>query len=333
MVPNNSIVFLLLVLCSVRLITIGGGGVEATVAVSKNGSDLECSTWFVPVMSSGESSYCGKDISGKVRCNNASHEIAILPGYCMSHDVDLNQTVLGGCLYTETYYVDPSLSQYGYIHPKLSSIRQLKLCYTGIGFEDCKALSELLANSKHAEVLDIGLNKLSPDSIQLIIDGLSHNTSLEELNMSDSNFSSENLLHLASVLRMNTRLKMLNIERCNIQSSDSVHLAKSLEENTTTQLQILVLWNNPMGSEGAVAFASMLATNKSLTKLDMCECSIQGEGAVCLAKALEKNSTVREFGISYNPIGLEGAIAFGSMLKKNRNLEILDFMGGSVGEM
>ena len=100
---QNSIVFLL-ALCSVRLITNGGGGVEATVAVSKNGSDLECSTWFVPVMSSGGSSYCdcGKDISGKVRCNNASHEIAILPGYCMSYDADLNQAVLGGCLYTET---------------------------------------------------------------------------------------------------------------------------------------------------------------------------------------------------------------------------------------
>ena len=113
---QNSIVFLLLALCSVRIITNGGGSVEATAAVSKNGSDLDCSTWFVPVMSSGGSSYCdcGGDISGKVRCNNASHEVAILPGYCMSYDVNLNQTVLGGCLYTETYYVDPS-SQYGYI--------------------------------------------------------------------------------------------------------------------------------------------------------------------------------------------------------------------------
>ena len=104
------------------------------------------------------------------------------------------------------------------LHPKLSSIRQLKLCYTGIGFEDCKALSELLASSKYIEVLGISLNKFSPDSVQLIVDGLSHNTSLEELNLSDSNFSSENLLHLASVLRVNTRLKMLNIEQCNIQS-------------------------------------------------------------------------------------------------------------------
>ena len=115
---------------------------------------------------------------------------------------------------------------------------------TGIGFEDCKVLSELLATSKCIQVLDIrGLDdfRLSPGSVQCIINGLSDNTSLEKLNMSCSNFSSENVLHLVSVLRVNTRLKELDISYCHIQSSDSVHLAKALEENTTTQLQTLSL--------------------------------------------------------------------------------------------
>ena len=89
---------------------------------------------------------------------------------------------------------------------KFSTIRELNLEYTGIGFEDCQALSELLATSKYIKVLDISEQgrhddaRLSPDSVQLIIDGLSHNTSLEDLNMSHSNFSSDNVLHLASVL-------------------------------------------------------------------------------------------------------------------------------------
>ena len=218
-----------------------------------------------------------------------------------------------------------------------STIRELKLSDTGIGFEDCKALSELLASSKCINVLvicdEVGLDEfiLSSDSVQLIVDGLSHNTSLEKLIMRYSNFSSENVFQLASVLRVNTMLKVLDIGRCNIQSSDSVHLAKALEENTTTQLQTLEPWGNPIGSEGAVAFASMLATNKSLTKLYMWKCSIEGEGAVCLAKAMEKNSTVREFYIIDNPIGSEGAVAFASMLKKNQCLKTLDLRDDSVG--
>ena len=216
---------------------------------------------------------------------------------------------------------------------KFSTIRELNLSGTGIGFEDCKALSELLASSKYIEVLVIedDASKLSSDSVQLIVDGLSHNTSLEKLYMNNSNFSSQNVLSLASVLRVNTSLKELDITYCNIQSSDSIHLAKALEENTTTQLHTLVLEGNPIGSEGAVAFADLLATNKSLAKLNMTHCNIPGEGAVCLAKALEKNSTLREFDISDNAIGLEGAVAFASMLTKNQFLKKLNLIDDSVG--
>ena len=213
---------------------------------------------------------------------------------------------------------------------KFSTIRELNLQCTCIGVEDCKALSELLASSKYINVLNISINGLSHDSIQLIIDSLSHNTSLEKLNMSQSNFSSENVLHLASVLRVNTRLKELNISSCNIQSSDSVHLAKALEENATTQLQTLWLGCNPIGSEGAVAFADMLATNKSLTDLNMRGCSIKGEGAVCLAKAIKKNSSVTKFIISSNPIGSEGAVAFADMLATNKSLAKLDMNECSI---
>ena len=213
---------------------------------------------------------------------------------------------------------------------KFSTIRELDLWGTGIGFEDCKALSELLANSTCIEVLNVGYNNLSPDSVQLIVDGLSHNTSLEKLNTSFSNFSSENVLHLASVLRVNTGLKELNIKHCKIRSSDSVHLAKALEENTTTQLQTLRLGGNLLGLEGAVAFADMLVVDKRLAILDMSKCRIWG-GAVCLATVLEMNSTVREFDISYNLIGSEGAVAFASMLKKNQCLKSLHLIDDSVG--
>ena len=214
---------------------------------------------------------------------------------------------------------------------KYSTIKTVDLQHTDIGFEDCKALSELLTSSKYTQVLDIGHNNLSPDSIQLIVDGLSHSVSLEKLNMSYSNFSSENVLHLASTLRVNTRLKVFVIEYCNIQSSDSVHLAKALEENSTTQLQTLWLDGNPIGSEGAIVFTGVLATNKTLARLNVQHCNIQGEGAIYLANAMEKNSTVKEFDISYNTIGSEGAVAFASMLKKNRCLKTLRLSDDSVG--
>ena len=192
---------------------------------------------------------------------------------------------------------------------KFSTIRELHLRETRIGFEDCKALSELLATSKYIQALNISAYEdlveedddlgLSPDSIQLIIDGLSHNTSLEKLKMSGSNFSSENVLHLASVLRVNTRLKSLHIRYCNIQSSDSIHLAKGLEENTTTQLQTMKLSHNPIGSEVAVAFASMLKKNQCLKTLDLCAGSVGVEGALELIESLKHNTTLEKLVLSW----------------------------------
>ena len=156
---------------------------------------------------------------------------------------------------------------------KYSNIRYLDLMGTKIGFEDCKALYEMLTSSRHIQVLDISYNYLSPETIQLIVDGLSQNTSLEILKIYNcSNFSSENILHLASVLRVNTSLKELDIGNCGIQGSDCVHIAKALEESTTTQLQALELTYNPIGSEGAAAFACMLKRNQCLKKLDLFLC-------------------------------------------------------------
>ena len=65
------------------------------------------------------------------------------------------------------------------------------------------------------------------------------------------------------------------------------------EENSTTKLQTLGLWEDPIGSEGAVAFADSYY-KQELNSIDLGKCNIQGEGAVCLAKALEKISTMRE---------------------------------------
>ena len=97
--------------------------------------------------------------------------------------------------------------------------------------------------------------------------------------------TSENVLHLASVLRLNTRLKELYVEGCNNQSSDSVHLAKALEENTTTQLQTLRLESNPIGSESAVAFASMLKKNQCIKTLDLNDDSVGVKGVLKLIES------------------------------------------------
>ena len=79
-------------------------------------------------------------------------------------------------------------------------LEELWLDNTGIGVEDCRALSELLSSSTSLEDLNIASNDLPPEALKLIISGLYDNTSLKRLNMSQSHFSPQNATSLALAL-------------------------------------------------------------------------------------------------------------------------------------
>ena len=64
-----------------------------------------------------------------------------------------------------------------------NAIELLVLESTGIGLEDCQALSKLLSSSISLKALDIAGNNLCPKAVELIINGLHHNTTLEKLNL------------------------------------------------------------------------------------------------------------------------------------------------------
>ena len=99
-----------------------------------------------------------------------------------------------------------------------NSLEDLSLTYTGIGAEDCRALSELLSSSTSLKKLSISGNALLPEAVKLIISGLHHNTTLKKLDMTFSRFSLQNTISLASVLRTNHTLVILNLRECKIDS-------------------------------------------------------------------------------------------------------------------
>ena len=215
-----------------------------------------------------------------------------------------------------------------------SGVKVLGLRNAGIGEPDCEALRELLKSSHSLQHLDIYQNNLSSESIASIITGLSHNSSLTKLNISNSHFSMANVESLASVLKDHSKctLTRLDLQDCHISSEGAVELATALCKNTT--LQYLNLSHNPIGEhvEEATAVAKMLVENKTLTRLDLRDCHISSEGAVVLAAALCKNSTLKQLNLDYNPIGVEGASSMSDMLQHNTSLEYLWLCDDSVGQ-
>ena len=170
------------------------------------------------------------------------------------------------------------------------SLEELELDSTGIGVEDCRALTELLSSSTNLKELDISRNYLSPEAIELIISGLHHNTTLKKLNMSCSYFSPKNTISLASVLRTNHTLYILNLSLCNIDSDGACELASALCTNIT--LCELYLSANLFGDKEVTAFEELLLNNWSLNCLDLQGSSISEKGTQKLVDSLTHNRLV-----------------------------------------
>ena len=202
-----------------------------------------------------------------------------------------------------------------------SGVKQLVLGSTGIGVPDCEALCDVLKSSHFLQELYIGFNNLSSESVTSIITGLSHNSCLTELDISNSHFGMANVVSFVSILRESRcALKKLWLQDCFISRQGASELAAALCKNTT--LETLGLHHNPIGVEGAIAVSKMLMENKTLTWLMLEDCNIRGQGVSKLAASLCKNSTLTHLNLNHNFIGerVEGATTVGQMLVCNKTL-------------
>ena len=172
--------------------------------------------------------------------------------------------------------------------PLVDNLEDLRLDKTGIGLEDCHALSELLSSSPILQSISIAGNDLPPEAVELIITGLQHNTMFEQLDISGSKFNLHNCISLASVTWPPGRLIL---EDCGIDDEGAIELGRLIDQNTVT---VLYLWGNRISAKGATTIAEMLPRNTSLRELDLRCQSIGLEGTQKLIDSLSQNSTLRK---------------------------------------
>ena len=176
----------------------------------------------------------------------------------------------------------------------LRSLEDLNLVWTGIGedLKECQDLSELL--SPPTSLRKLCLSYLPCESVELIINQVDGNTTLESLYMADSYFSSEVVISLASALRRNHTLVDLNLRRCSIDSDGACQIASALYTNDT--LQKLWLESNSIESVAAAEFAKMLRKNKSLKELNLQRRHnlIGEEGTQKLMDSLKHNTSLEK---------------------------------------
>ncbi|KAH3745642.1 Protein NLRC3 [Pelomyxa schiedti] len=116
----------------------------------------------------------------------------------------------------------------------------------------------------------------------------------------------------------------------------TIHSAIPLDDVCTKLASPDCIWkdltlSHTIGSEEATKIAQALASNQSLTHLDLSRNLIGNEGVTVIAGALKSNNSLRHLNLHNNEIGNEGAIGIARGLASNKSLERLDLSNNQIG--
>ncbi len=117
-------------------------------------------------------------------------------------------------------------------------------------------------------------NRIGRLGASLISYALEQNSNLTELSLGSNHIGDEGAVYLARSLGHNGTLRMLNLEKNNIGPRGITELSKCLERNNTA-LRWMVLSENPIGDEGAMALLRCVGNTLSFDTLLKCNHSLR----------------------------------------------------------
>ena len=214
-----------------------------------------------------------------------------------------------------------------------SKLRELNMRGTGISDPDFECLATYIHSTTSLEVLEIGEDEISVESIDSLCKALSANSSMRRLYLYGSHLTTSHCVCLGQLLRhpIHCQIEKLDLRGCSLTSDGVGEVMSGLSHNHTLR-ELNLSWSQ-IGSEGAVTIATMLKTNRSLERLDLFGCGIGSSGGVELGVALERNKTLRHLDLSGNALGDDGVRGLCVGLENNSSLEELWLWGDkSLGE-
>ena len=169
-----------------------------------------------------------------------------------------------------------------------------------------------------------------------IFQSLEHNTSLEELDISENwGLANSQLAKgdseavgcaIERMLNLNRTLKVLNLKNCRLNTIVITHTAAGLVHNAfLAELNIGggILSGNNITSEGWVHVFKALYNNTSLKKLDISRNKLGMDESVALAKILSCNKSLTELNLVWCDIPEAGLGKIARGLLQNTTLKTL----------
>lgn len=178
--------------------------------------------------------------------------------------------------------------------------------------------------------LDLSGQSITVDTCSVLGRVLQNDTVFTEIILSDCMLSEEGAKLLLHGLCSNTTVKMLDLKGNNMRGTGAEALGQLLVRNKI--LRMLVLEWNALGmwEEGFAIFCEGLASNTSLTHLDLRNNQTNHQGAAELCIALKRNTTLQELDLRWNNIGLLGGRSLLEAMQQNRTLLKLEMAGNNI---
>ena len=176
-----------------------------------------------------------------------------------------------------------------------------------------------------ADVAEFCIRHKLPDALSWLV----LQCEVDRLDLMGRGFRAHDAQMIASWLERCPRPIALDITKNDIGEEGAIALATALKANST--LTSLNVADNNIGATGTKALAAVLKDNSTLTSLNVSLNSLGDIGATAFADAIRTNATLTSLVLANNKIGVAGAEALADALKTNSTLTSLSVSHNKIG--
>ena len=203
-----------------------------------------------------------------------------------------------------------------------------------------KWITEALSQDTQVRHLWLKRNPLGPDSGPLLRDLLTHNQTLEVLDVLNCGLLNDGVIEVAKGLSSNRSLRHIYLCANGVKASGAKAVADAI---TTSELTTLYISCNRLGDEGVRYLAEGLKHNTSIERLGLASNRISSKGARALVDALHEHPNLLHLDLGFmrgtdalgesgNVLGDEGAETIAELIASHPTLRSVDLLHNDISQ-
>ena len=196
----------------------------------------------------------------------------------------------------------------------------------GAGGEGGRELLASIGESSTLSSTDLSWNELGPDGMQILMTAVLANpmTFLTYLDIHGNPLQDEGVRFLSQWIGDTEMCKLatVNLQLVGMRCEGAAYLGAALATNAS--LTKLNMSSNNIEAQGSEKISLGLRVNSTITDLNLRQCGLCSEGIAHIANMLQYNQSLTSLNLSSNAIDDDGATSLAATIAINKSLQTLD---------